>query len=121
MKKKFYIDPLPKPRMTRADRWKKRPCVIRYWEYKTELQAKLDICGIEIDDVIKVEFGVPMPKSWSKKKKKEIDQKPHQQRPDVDNLMKGLMDALFQEDSHIHTIHAKKVWSNNGYMQFDLD
>ena len=121
MKKKFYIDPLPKPRMTRADRWKKRPCVIRYWEYKTELQAKLDICGIKIDDVIKVEFGVPMPKSWSKKKKKDMDQKPHQQRPDVDNLMKGLMDALFQEDSHIHTIHAKKVWSNNGYMQFDLD
>ena len=121
MKKKFYIDPLPKPRMTRADRWKKRPCVIRYWEYKTELQAKLDICGIEIDDVIKVEFGVPMPKSWSKKKNKEMDQKPNQQIPDVDNLMKGLMDALFQEDSHIHTIHAKKVWSNNGYMQFDLD
>ena len=47
--------------------------------------------------------------------------KPHQSRPDVDNLMKGLMDCLFQEDAHIHTIYAKKVWSEIGYMEFDLD
>ena len=121
MKKTFYINPLPKPRMTRADRWKKRPCVLKYWEYKDDLKLKLKMCDINIDDVIKVKFGVPMPKSWSKKKKKEMNGKPHQQRPDVDNLMKGLMDSLFQEDSHIHTIHAKKVWSDKGFMEFDLD
>ena len=45
-------------------------------------------------------------------------EKPHQQRPDVDNLVKGVMDSLFQEDSHIHTIEAKKVWSDVGYIEF---
>ena len=121
MKKTFYINPLPKPRMTRADRWKKRPCVLKYWDYKVDLQNKLKTCDIEIIDVIKVVFCVPMPKSWSKKKMAEMDGKPHQQRPDVDNLMKGLMDSLFQEDSHVHTIHAKKIWGYKGYMEFDLD
>ena len=62
-----------------------------------------------------------MPKSSSKKKKKEMNGNPHQSRPDVDNIMKGLMDCLFQEDAHIHTIYAKKVWSEIGYMEFDLD
>ncbi len=119
MKKTFLITPIAKPRMTRSDRWKKRPCVIRYWDYKTRLQAQLDLYGIVIEDVIKVKFGVPMPKSWSKKKKQEMQEKPHQQRPDVDNLAKGLMDSLFQEDSHIHTLHAKKVWSDVGYIEFD--
>lgn len=121
MIKKFYINPIPKPRMTRADRWKKRPCVIKYWEYKDKLKELLKLYKVEIDDVIKVKFGVPMPKSWSKKKKKEMQEKPHQQRPDVDNLVKGLMDSLFQEDSHIHTIEAKKVWSDTGYMEFKID
>ena len=69
MKKTFLISPVSKPRMTRSDRWKKRPCVIKYWDYKTRLQAQLDMYGVVIDDVIKVKFGVPMPKSWSKKKK----------------------------------------------------
>ena len=121
MKKTFYINPIPKPRMTRSDKWKKRPCVVRYWKYKTELQGKMDICGIDIDDVIKVKFGVHMPKSWSKKKRNEMNGKPHQQRPDVDNLVKGLMDCLFKEDAHIHTVHAQKVWSEVGYMEFDVD
>ena len=70
MKKTFLISPVSKPRMTRSDRWKKRPCVIKYWDYKTRLQAQLDMYGVVIDDVIKVKFGVPMPKSWSKKRKR---------------------------------------------------
>ena len=118
MKKTFLINPIAKPRMTRSDRWKKRPCVIKYWEYKDKLQELLNLYGPDIDDVIKVKFGVPMPKSWSKKKKELMLEKPHQQRPDVDNLVKGVMDSLFQEDSHIHTIEAKKVWSDVGYVEF---
>ena len=31
----------------------------------------------------------------------------------IDNLVKGVMDSLFNEDSHVHTIYAKKIWSDN--------
>ena len=42
----------------------------------------------------------------------------HQQRPDIDNLLKGLMDALLEEDSHIHTVYARKIWSEQGAIEF---
>ena len=36
---------------------------------------------------------------------------PHQQRPDLDNLIKAFKDALCEEDSHVHTYGVmKKVW-----------
>jgi Holliday junction resolvase RusA-like endonuclease len=44
--------------------------------------------------------------------------KNHQQRPDIDNLLKGLMDALLEEDSHIHTVYSKKVWSDEAGIEF---
>ena len=59
-----------------------------------------------------------MPKSWSKKKKMQMLYCDHQQRPDIDNLLKGLMDALLEEDSHIHTVYARKIWSDEGAIDF---
>jgi len=59
-----------------------------------------------------------MPKSWSKKKKAEMINKPHKQKPDIDNLLKGLMDALLEEDSHVHTVFARKIWAEEGSIVF---
>jgi Holliday junction resolvase RusA-like endonuclease len=104
--------------MTRADTWKKRPCVVKYWAYKDELRRLIKKNNIEIDKEIYVEFYIPMPKSWSKKKKDLLNNKPHEKRPDIDNLVKGVMDALFKEDSHVHTVYAKKIWSYNPGITF---
>ncbi len=112
------IIPVSKPRMTRADTWKKRPCVTRYWAYKDELNEKIKELDIKVQDELFLEFYMPMPKSWSKKKKIDFLNKPHQQKPDIDNLVKGVMDAIFKEDSHVHTIYAKKIWSNEASMTF---
>tara|TARA_R110000822_G_scaffold112812_4_gene243798 strand:- start:1584 stop:1970 length:387 start_codon:yes stop_codon:yes gene_type:complete len=112
------IIPVSKPRMTRADTWKKRPCVTRYWAYKDELNEKIKELDIKVQDELFLEFYMPMPKSWSKKKKLDLLNKPHQQKPDIDNLVKGVMDAIFKEDSHVHTIYAKKIWSNEASMTF---
>lgn len=112
------IIPVSKPRMTRADTWKKRPCVTRYWAYKDELNEKIKELDIKVQDELFLEFYMPMPKSWSKKKKLDFLNKPHQQKPDIDNLVKGVMDAIFKEDSHVHTIYAKKIWSNEASMTF---
>ena len=112
------IIPVSKPRMTRADTWKKRPCVTRYWAYKDELNEKIKELDVKVQDELFLEFYMPMPKSWSKKKKLDLLNKPHQQKPDIDNLVKGVMDAIFKEDSHVHTIYAKKIWSNEASMTF---
>ena len=106
------IDPLPKPRMVRSDSWKKRPIVLRYWMYKDEM--KLKCRRFKLGAAFKVVFVIPMPKSWSQKKRNLMEALPHQQRPDIDNLTKGLMDILCEEDSHIHWIEARKVWGTHG-------
>ena len=40
--------------------------------------------------------------------------KPHQQRPDKDNLEKAILDAIFKQDSHIWDGRTSKIWGNTG-------
>lgn len=109
----FHIDPVPCPR-PRVTRWG------AYYPPKyTAYKEELTLLGHRFKggDKLMVTFFMPMAKSWSKKKKKEMDGMPHQQKPDLDNLCKGVMDCLWEEDSHIHQIHAEKVWSTEGSIE----
>jgi Holliday junction resolvase RusA-like endonuclease len=54
-----------------------------------------------------------MPQSWSKKKRVAMDGQPHQQKPDLDNLTKSLLDALFEDDSHLGH-WTSKLWGETG-------
>lgn len=103
------IKPVPKPRMTMSDRWAKRPAVIRYRTYCDELRLKYTK---RLPAILSVDFYMPIPNSFSRKKKALYIGKPHQQRPDIDNLLKAVMDALCDDDSYIYIIHAAKQWSD---------
>ena len=107
---KYNITPLAKPRMTHRDRWAKRPCVTKYWAFKDECKA----AGVTVMSGDIVTFYIPIPKS---RKKKIQPLTPHTQRPDIDNLLKALFDAVLPEDSHIHTITAIKVWDDTGAIE----
>jgi len=102
---------VPKPRMTRADAWKKRPCVLRYWEFSDKLKAAAEEKGFKLGDEVHMEFHIAMPKSWSKKKKKEMLGRPHKSKPDLDNCIKSIGDILKPEDKTICEIVAKKFWA----------
>ncbi len=106
------IDIMAKPRMTRRDKWPPpRKCVAKYWKFKDELTACAEKEGFVLGDRIYMEFHLPMPKSWSKKKKAEMLGKPHQSRGDIDNLEKSVLDSLLPEDCAVWHIEAKKFWS----------
>jgi Holliday junction resolvase RusA-like endonuclease len=109
--KHYRLTPVPKPRQTQADRWKKRPAVLRYRAFCDEVRA----LGIQLrptgDRVI---FILPMPKSWPKKKRAEMNGQPHQGKPDADNMLKALWDAVHQEDKHIFHADALKFWGEEG-------
>jgi len=106
------ITPQPKPRMVKSDKWKQRPAVLNYWRFKQELNLKAPNLKEEIGNRLTVVFGMPIPKSWSKKKKAELESRPHQQKPDIDNLCKAILDCAMIEDSHIYQIKAIKIWSS---------
>ena len=97
--------------MTRADAWNKRPVVLRYRAFKDDVRAR----GLTLENGDGIVFVMPMPKSWSAKAKDATDGKPHKQKPDLDNLLKALMDALFEDDAHIWQLsRLEKVWGYTG-------
>jgi Holliday junction resolvase RusA-like endonuclease len=108
----YNIEPMGKPRMTQRDKWDKRPCVVRYWQFCEEVRT----AGIKIpENGVAIVFRIPMPKSWSNKKRAEMMGKPHQQKPDIDNLLKGLLDAALEEDCRVyHVGSVMKEWSDHG-------
>ena len=46
-----------------------------------------------------------------------MDGQPHRVRPDTDNLWKSVGDSVFENDAHIHEIHASKVWAVEGAIE----
>jgi Holliday junction resolvase RusA-like endonuclease len=94
LKKVFEITPVAKPRMSQKDVWAKRPCVLKYRAYCDEL--RLQAGKWELPYSFAVTFVCPMPKSWSKKKRAEMEGKPMQTTPDNSNLLKALEDALLK-------------------------
>jgi Holliday junction resolvase RusA-like endonuclease len=109
--KSYDITPMGKPRMTQRDKWKKRPVVERYFAFRDQVRLQ----GIQLPEYgYYIVFVLPMPKSWSKKKKAEMDRKPHQQRPDKDNLEKALLDAVFKDDCRVWDGRVTKIWGREG-------
>lgn len=105
----YKIKPVSKPRQTQRDKWKPSKAVLRYRAFADE--CRLRMAGVDLDGA-DITFYLPIPQSWSKRKKREMLGEPHRQKPDLDNLIKALGDALYGDDSCIASIQARKVWSN---------
>ena len=118
----FNINPVPKPRMTRQDTWKQRPCVVKYWQFKDEIQKQMEKKGFELEDDYCVIFKIPVPKSLSKKKQEKLLNKlVHKKRPDLDNLEKALNDCMKEEDSTIWCTCKMKLWAEEYSIEFMND
>jgi len=73
----------------------------KYFAYKEELKTLADKAGfIMPQDAFFMWFFMPMPKSWTKKKKAQMAFKLHKNKKDTDNLSKGLKDALAPRKSN---------------------
>ena len=106
----YDITPVPKPRMTRSDKWKQRPAVIRYRSFCDEVRLK----RVKFDNGDHITFVLPMPESWPKRHQIEMLGTPHQQTPDSDNLLKAVQDAIYKSDSHIWDCRITKIWGREG-------
>jgi Holliday junction resolvase RusA-like endonuclease len=111
------ITPVAKPRQTRSDVWKKRPAVVRYRAFADNLRAEAKRTGFEPSgDGMEMIFFLPMPKSWSESKRQKMWHKPHQQKPDLDNLVKSVLDALCADDCFVWQLKASKRWAHEGVL-----
>jgi Holliday junction resolvase RusA-like endonuclease len=110
----FFIDPMGKPRMTQRDKWKQRPCVLRYRKFCDMTREALQAFKFDLPNAFSIRFTIEMPASWSAKKRAAMLGAPHQSRPDLDNMIKAVCDAAKKEDSTVYRVHAEKIWGKAG-------
>jgi Holliday junction resolvase RusA-like endonuclease len=121
----FDIIPMGAVRMTKSDTWKidpnhideakrQRKVVTRYFAFKTELFLQAKQMNFTLGKNLDVLFLIPMPDSWSAKKKEEMNRLPCEVKPDTDNLTKAVKDTLRKQDSDIWWEKAEKRWAHKG-------
>jgi Holliday junction resolvase RusA-like endonuclease len=77
--------------------------------------AKEAICSPNNALSLFFQFNIATPPSWSKKRALNAFSKLHKSKPDVDNLVKFLLDAftgyLWEDDCQIAEIYASKTYA----------
>lgn len=114
----FNVDPMGAVRTTQRQKWVDKRAK-RYFEYKQVIAGS---AATQFSDgqptpaalALKMVFVMPIPASWSKKKRWDALDKAHMSKPDLDNLIKGCTDALngvvWQDDKQIIAVEATKVY-----------
>jgi Holliday junction resolvase RusA-like endonuclease len=69
-----------------------------------------------------IRFFFPCPKSWTKKKKRQLHGMPMLAKPDLDNTLKKFWDSLCIEDKHIAHVEASKQWvyADAGWIEVEI-
>ena len=66
---------------------------------------------------VNIDFGLPIPKSWSKKRRREAVGEYHASRPDLDNLAKAVLDGMegivFADDRQIASLVLTKQYTDH--------
>ena len=116
--------PAPRPRFSKFGTYNSK----KYTEYKEAIQMlvlskKMPFFYTEALD-LEVVFYMPIPESFSKKKRVALDGAYHVKRPDTDNLLKAFKDALngtlYRDDSQISSLYAKKLYSFTPRIEFEI-
>ena len=83
----------------------------KYNQYKIDLGAEAKRKQFILPPVgASITFFIPVPPSWSKKKKALYHGRFHQSKPDIDNLQKAFLDSLMAEDKQVAHLEVQKRW-----------
>ena len=105
--------PAPRPRFSKFGTYNPK----RYTDYKkaVALLAKRVFKPTLKPVKLVVYFYMPIPKSWSKKKRLEAVGQYHIKKPDSDNLLKTVKDALngiaYKDDSQVAVTVTYKIYA----------
>lgn len=128
MRFKIDITPMGAVRMTTRGKFVKKNAK-KYLQYKEAIRwtIKQQFKGKPIDGAVGVTvwFYMPMPETWSKKKKAEMVNRYHTKKPDIDNLIKGLFDALnnliWVDDNRVVDMTVFKVYGEKPGIEIEVE
>lgn len=120
------IAPCSRPRVSKFGTYYPK----KYSEFKKilkkELKEHFNLQHQYFDTPLELDITIykKIPKSYSKRKYNELIYRPHISKPDIDNLVKSLLDCmsgiLFNDDSCIYKISCTKVWHNEDLCIIDI-
>ena len=120
---RFKINPVPasRPRVSRWSTYYPK----KYTKFKKDMEAltsELETTLSEKPVSVELEFGIMMPKSWSKKKREELNNTYCSNNSDIDNYIKAILDSLngivYIDDKQVVELFAKKIYSEEGYILY---
>lgn len=131
MEFRVEIEPMGAVRMTGRGKWVK-PNAQRYLTYKKAIQSAISEQVIvnhreptKNPVAVYITFFMPIPNSWSKRKKKLAPSVRHTKKPDIDNMVKGLFDSLngiiWKDDNQVVICQAEKVYHHSPGIEFDVE
>jgi len=62
--------------------------------------------------MVTAKFGTRVEELWGK---------PHREKPDADNIYKGVCDALFKEDEMIYFAQSCKYWGRSDCVEITVE
>lgn len=94
----------------------------RYFDYKRALREEAQRIGLVLPGKEAwIKFYVPMPKSWSKKKKNQMCFQLCEAKPDTDNFVKALKDSLLKNDAMMADYRSTKYYYDGvGHIEISL-
>jgi Holliday junction resolvase RusA-like endonuclease len=127
-KRRFYlfdVIPMGAPRLSQSDKWKinpnhidplkrQRKVVTNYYVFKNTLHYQAKQMQFELGKTLDALYLIPMPNTWSSKKKERMNGMPCEVKPDTDNITKGIKDTFRKNDSDIWYEKAEKRWAFKG-------
>jgi Holliday junction resolvase RusA-like endonuclease len=120
---RFNINPVPasRPRVSRWSTYYPK----KYTKFKKDMEAltsEMETTPSEKLVSVELEFGIMIPKSWSKKKKEELNNTYCSNNSDIDNYIKAILDSLngivYVDDKQVVELFAKKIYSEEGYILY---
>lgn len=105
-----YGDPVAKPRMTKRDKWKQRPCVLAYRAWADV--ARMMAFRKNVKATLSKPTSLTVRAYFDYGKTHRAG--PHTVKADLDNVCKAVMDALFMNDQMIYRLTAEKLWCDGG-------
>lgn len=102
----IYGQPVGKPRMTRRDKWLHRKCVTRYWAW-CDLARREAFGNPRGKRTLDAPTSVSVAAFFQHKTRRG----PHLTKPDGDNILKSVCDALFMNDEMVYRKTVAKYWT----------
>lgn len=91
-----------------------------YSQARKELQEKFGPVTVPPPWVVRVTAVRRMPASWSKRKRLEMDGAWCLTKPDVDNVLGAVMDALFGDDAAVVSAGGEKQWGQDHLLVVEI-